>query len=81
MITKRGIPFNLKKYSAAVDTNPVIRPEGRVTKVVGLSAEGDGMGLGVGSLCTIKSTCPPVYDFLVTSVGDNVAGGPRFICN
>lgn len=56
MTTQRGMAINFKKYSAAVDTNPVIRPEGRVTKVVGLIAEGDGMGLGIGSLCTIRNS-------------------------
>ncbi len=44
------------RYFSAVDSSVTIKPEGRILKVVGLVAEGDGMGLGVGNLCTIKNT-------------------------
>ncbi len=47
--------INWDKYFSAVDSCVTVRPEGRVTKVVGLIAEGDGLGLGIGSLCTIKN--------------------------
>ena len=43
------------KYFNAVDSCKTMRPEGRITKVVGLIAEGDGMGLGIGSLCAIRN--------------------------
>jgi len=43
------------KYFNAVDSCKIMRPEGRITKVVGLIAEGDGMGLGIGSLCAIRN--------------------------
>ncbi|ACN16784.1 FliI [Desulforapulum autotrophicum HRM2] len=43
------------KYFNAVETCKTMRPEGRITKVVGLIAEGDGMGLGIGSLCAIRN--------------------------
>ncbi len=45
------------KYFNAVESCVTIRPEGRISKVVGLVAEGDGMGLGIGNLCTIENTC------------------------
>ncbi len=52
------IPLEVEwdKYFNAVESCVTIRPEGRISKVVGLVAEGDGMGLGIGSLCTIKNT-------------------------
>nr|WP_222424111.1 FliI/YscN family ATPase [Desulfamplus magnetovallimortis] len=43
------------KFNSAIDTCITVKPEGRVTKVIGLIAEGDGLGLGVGSLCLIKN--------------------------
>jgi len=45
--------INWDKYLNAVDSCITVKPEGRVTKVIGLIAEGDGLGLGIGSLCTI----------------------------
>lgn len=51
--TRLGIGWD--RYLKAVDDSVVIRPEGRITRVVGLIAEGDGMGLGIGSLCTITN--------------------------
>lgn len=47
--------INWDKYLDAVDRCVTVRPEGRITKVIGLVAEGDGLGLGIGSLCTIKN--------------------------
>ncbi|MBF0204076.1 MAG: FliI/YscN family ATPase [Desulfamplus sp.] len=47
--------INWDKYSHAVENSVTVRPEGRITKVIGLIAEGDGLGLGIGSLCTIKN--------------------------
>jgi len=44
-----------ESYFSAVDSCVVVRPEGRISKVVGLIAEGDGMGLGIGSQCIIKN--------------------------
>lgn len=47
--------INWDKYFNAVDSCVTVKPEGRITKVIGLIAEGDGLGLGIGSLCTIKN--------------------------
>ncbi|MBF0376030.1 MAG: FliI/YscN family ATPase [Desulfamplus sp.] len=47
--------INWDKYLDTVDRCVTVRPEGKITKVVGLIAEGDGLGLGIGSLCTIKN--------------------------
>ncbi len=41
------------KYENAIDQSVLIRPEGRVSQVIGLIAEGDSLGLGIGSLCSI----------------------------
>ena len=49
------LEINWDKYFNAVDSCVTIRPEGRISKVVGLVAEGDGMGLGIGNLCAIKN--------------------------
>lgn len=40
-------------YLSAVDRARTVVPEGRVTQVIGLIAEGDSLGLGVGGLCSI----------------------------
>ncbi len=44
-----------ENYFEAVQSSVMVKPEGRISKVVGLIAEGDGMGLGIGSLCTIRN--------------------------
>jgi len=41
------------RYTRMVDQVKTVRPEGRVSQVVGLIAEGDSLGLGIGSLCSI----------------------------
>ncbi len=56
MIDNAPLEFEWDKYFNAVDSCITIRPEGRISKVVGLVAEGDGMGLGIGNLCIIKNT-------------------------
>ncbi|MEA1968745.1 MAG: FliI/YscN family ATPase [Thermodesulfobacteriota bacterium] len=52
-----SIDFDMKwdNYFDAVDSSDIVKPEGRISKVVGLVAEGDGLGLGIGSLCIIKN--------------------------
>jgi len=45
--------INFDKYDTAVEKCVTIRPEGRVSQVIGLIAEGDSLGLGIGSLCSI----------------------------
>ena len=45
--------IDFDKYVKAVDQCVTIRPEGRVSQVIGLIAEGDSLGLGIGSLCSI----------------------------
>ncbi|MBF0233656.1 MAG: FliI/YscN family ATPase [Desulfamplus sp.] len=47
--------INWDKYFNVVDSCVTVKPEGKITKVIGLIAEGDGLGLGIGSLCTIKN--------------------------
>lgn len=44
---------DFEQYGRVVDNVQTVRPEGRVSQVVGLIAEGDSLGLGVGSLCSI----------------------------
>lgn len=41
------------KYFSKIDQVTTVCPEGRVSQVVGLIAEGDSLGLGIGSLCSI----------------------------
>jgi flagellum-specific ATP synthase len=43
------------RYEKAVAGTVMVRPEGRISKVVGLIAEGDAMGMGIGSLCRITN--------------------------
>ncbi len=47
--------MDFDKLIHAVEKSTTVKPEGRVTKVIGLIAEGDGLGMGVGSLCLIKN--------------------------
>jgi len=45
--------IDFEKYDLAVEQCVTLRPEGRVSQVVGLIAEGDSLGMGIGSLCSI----------------------------
>jgi len=45
--------IDFDKYCKAVENSVTIRPEGRVSQVIGLIAEGDSLGLGIGSICRI----------------------------
>ncbi len=45
--------IDFQKYIKAVDEVKTMRPEGRISQVVGLIAEGDSLGLGIGGLCSI----------------------------
>ena len=45
--------LDFQKYFKAVDAVKTVRPEGRITQVVGLIAEGDSLGLGIGGICSI----------------------------
>ena len=55
MIQKTDNRIEWDKYFNAVEICKTMRSEGRITKVIGLIAEGDGMGLGIGSLCAIRN--------------------------
>ncbi len=57
MISMDETAFDIRwdKYFNALNTCKTILPEGRIHKVVGLIAEGDGLGLGVGNLAIIKN--------------------------
>jgi flagellum-specific ATP synthase len=45
--------IEFEKYEKAVDQCALMRPEGRISQVIGLIAEGDSLGLGIGGLCSI----------------------------
>jgi flagellum-specific ATP synthase len=45
--------IDFEKYIKAIDEVKTMRPEGRISQVVGLIAEGDSLGLGIGGLCSI----------------------------
>jgi len=45
--------IDFQKYIKAVDGVKTMRPEGRISQVVGLIAEGDSLGLGIGGICSI----------------------------
>ena len=45
--------IDFQKYLNVVDGAKTVRPEGRITQVVGLIAEGDSLGLGIGGICSI----------------------------
>lgn len=45
--------LDFSPYLAAVTGAETVVPEGRVTQVIGLIAEGDSLGLGVGGLASI----------------------------
>ena len=55
MIFDNKTEINLDKYFDAVDQAPSFGLEGKVVKVVGLIAEGLGMGLSIGSICNIEN--------------------------
>ncbi len=54
MITDALHKINFDKYFKQVESLVPIVPEGRISKVIGLVAEGDSLGLSVGSLCLIR---------------------------
>ncbi len=45
--------IDFDKYDKAVQNCVTIKPEGRISQVIGLVAEGDSLGLSIGSLCSI----------------------------
>lgn len=45
--------MNFEKYEKVIGQRSLIHPEGRVSQVIGLIAEGDSLGLSIGSLCSI----------------------------
>ncbi|MCG8637769.1 MAG: FliI/YscN family ATPase [Desulfobacterales bacterium] len=45
--------IDFQPVARAVDNARTVVPEGRVSQVVGLIAEGDSLGLGVGGICSI----------------------------
>ncbi|MCD4722758.1 MAG: FliI/YscN family ATPase [Desulfobacula sp.] len=53
MILEHLNKMDFHKYFKAVDQCVTIQPEGRISQVIGLIAEGDSLGLGIGSLCSI----------------------------
>ncbi|MCP4670564.1 MAG: flagellum-specific ATP synthase FliI, partial [Desulfobacula sp.] len=53
MILEHLNKIDFDKYFKAVDQCTTIKPEGRISQVIGLIAEGDSLGMGIGSLCNI----------------------------
>lgn len=47
--------INLKKYGTFVSNLPLIKKNGRVSRVTGLILEGNGPAVSLGSICTIHS--------------------------
>lgn len=45
--------MDFKPYLRAVTGAKTVVPQGRITQVIGLIAEGDSLGLGVGGICSI----------------------------
>ncbi|MBU2429823.1 MAG: flagellum-specific ATP synthase FliI, partial [Proteobacteria bacterium] len=45
--------IDFARYIKAVDQCVTMKPEGRISQVVGLIAQGDSVGLGIGGLCSI----------------------------
>ncbi|MCK5100872.1 MAG: flagellum-specific ATP synthase FliI, partial [Desulfobacteraceae bacterium] len=54
MISDAVHEIDFNKYFKQVEDSVLVRPEGRISKIIGLVAESDSLGLGVGSLCLIK---------------------------
>ncbi|MBF0120690.1 MAG: FliI/YscN family ATPase [Desulfobacterales bacterium] len=50
-----NLSLDLGSYFEAVEKVPIITMEGRIIKIVGLIAEGVGLGMGIGSICTIQN--------------------------
>ncbi len=55
MIFENKTEINWDKYFNAVEQTESVGLEGKVVKVVGLIAEGLGMGLSIGSICNIEN--------------------------
>ncbi len=53
MVWKHLNKIDFERYGRAIDQCVLIRPEGRISQVIGLIAEGDSLGLGIGGLCSI----------------------------
>ncbi len=47
--------INFSKYFNAIDETEGMTLEGKIVKIVGLIAEGQGMGMSIGSLCEIEN--------------------------
>ncbi|THB80054.1 MAG: FliI/YscN family ATPase [Desulfobacteraceae bacterium] len=47
--------IDFDKYIDAVNQGSYTHPEGKVSQVIGLIAQGDSLGLGVGGLCSIEN--------------------------
>ncbi len=47
--------LDFDRYLKAVDRVKTVQPQGRISQVVGLIAEGDSLGLGIGGLCSIMN--------------------------
>ncbi len=45
--------LNFDPLRKRLDQMKLVKPEGRVSQVVGLVAEGDSLGLGIGSICNL----------------------------
>ena len=50
---KDFLHIDFDKYDTAVEECVTMQPSGRISQVIGLIAEGDSLGLGIGGLCRI----------------------------
>lgn len=55
MASENKIVIKWDKYFDAVENSKTVSVEGKVVQVVGLIAEGQGMGLSIGSICNIEN--------------------------
>ncbi len=61
------------RYMDAVDGVKTVVPQGRISQVVGLIAQGDSLGLGVGSICSIiNDLFMPYGDIRGVSLGSRI---------
>jgi len=58
-IQNMDMDINWNQYFKAVDRSVCTRLEGRIVQVIGLIAEGHGLGMSIGSLCKIDNDHGP----------------------
>lgn len=72
-MSSQPLEIKWEKYKTALDRCRPVRMAGKVTKVVGLTAEGQGLGLDIGSLCAIHTMGDAVIPAEVVGFRDEKA--------